>query len=225
MTTSLDLEELKKMVCYYRQHPELEFEARFGHFVNGKFVVGVERNLIDKCLLMLQNSPSCVTKTDWQEHHDFYYMAEQDNVRTRVVYNTDFLNVKKSTIKKTKIMQKIFVIGNKEKPLNEKIGVRISLSEEIPYNHLIPIVTNTDHVRIQQRKQFCYGPWTYDFSLIWPGKNKTEAETVQRTENAIYEIEIELQSDYFIHHEDEYITQSFAMKILDFFDTKILTPL
>lgn len=210
--------KIEELVKKFKENAYVEFEARFGTIENGKFVNGISRYLVDKYLNMIQSIQS-IEKYDWQEHHDFYYKSENENLRSRVTYNTDTLEINKSTVKKKKIAQEIFRIGK----LEDNLAIKFSISEEIPYNHMVPIVTNTEHVRIQQRRKFIYNKnWTYDFSMIWFGVTKTEAELQQKNEEAKYEFEIELNRSYLVNHDTSYTALSFIYKVLDFVDKKDL---
>ena len=210
------ISSIEYLVKRFRNDSNLELEVRFGTMVNEKFVAGLTRENVDKYLNMIQSTPN-IEKHDWQEHHDFYYKSENESLRTRVIYNTDTLELKKTTIKKKKVKQHVFKIGKKE----DNLAVKFSISEEIPYNNMVPIVTNTDHVRIQQRRTFIYKKsWIYDFSMIWSGVTKTEAEIQQKNEDSLFEFEIEMDRSYLINHDDNFAALSFLYKVADFVDRK-----
>ena len=203
-------EAVTRIVAEYRKlrAENLEFELRFGRFQNGQFKAGVTRQMIDKCLTMLQTNPD-IKRTDWKEHSDFYYMFHGEQIRTRVTYDSDDLKLVSVSVKKNRIMSTSFPVGN------DDLAVRISLSEEIPCT-TVSSMTNTDHVRIQQRREFIYGSWRYHFSLAWAGKHKTEAELDQHNNEPTFEIEIEMDPTYLTHNGNEYTALSCIMKALDF---------
>ena len=190
-----------------------ELEIRFGRFVNGEYVSGVSRDFMDGVLTMIQTNTDFVA-TDWCEFHDFTYkLTNGKDARTRVSFDTDDLVVQTVTAQKHKISQAIF------KDVATDHALRMSYSREIPVaNDNIPTLVNTDLVRIQQRRSFIYEKcWSFDFSLTWQGKTKTEAEQRQQSVDPVFEVEIELIDNAYVQkHDDSWIAVSFLLKALDF---------
>ena len=212
---SCAIEETAKVIKCARSFKaqDCELEVRLGTVVDSSYKSGVSRDLMDTIMTLIQTNNDMVS-TDWCEFHDFYYRLPNDkSVRTRVTFDTDDLCVNTHTSEKQKIADAIFTVGT------ENAAIRVSYSREIGVeSESIPTLVNTDSVRIQQRRSFVYdNTWSFDFSLTWQGKNKTEAERKQQEEDPIFEIEIELINKEYLHkHDDEWMAASFLLKALDF---------
>ena len=203
-----------------RTTPHVELELRLGsRGKGGRFVAGCSREFVHAALARVLKS-SAFVQSDWNECHDFFYLANGDAVRSRVSFNTDNLELTRVTVKKKRIYDVVLACG--------EVMIRVALNLETPYTQPLPFVVTTTHMRIQQRRSFTYGGskstdtdkcWAYDFSLTWAGKTKNDAEARQNSEDAIFEMEIELLSfQYLTRNSDEHVAASLLMKACDFIE-------
>lgn len=212
---SVVIEQYRKM-CKTNSHDSVELELRFGtQNSRGKFTPGRTRDFLDNALNLVQGS-SVMQQSDWCEHHDYFYNAlNGDEVRTRIIFDTDNLELERKTIQKQRVADIMLIDGDDM--------VRISLSKEETYTKDLPVVVNTSHVRIQQRRCFTYGEpngppnWCYDFSITWFGATKTAAELQQQNSEPKFEMEVELVNpSYLARHANAYISNSILLKACDF---------
>ena len=213
---------VRKLVERARKIKNCEIELRFGKIVDGKFVPGIDRLTTDRYINLLQTNKK-IYNTDWDEIVDYFYTIKQKRnkalARTRVSYNTSDLVTEKSHCIKNKLHDIILSVSNKN-----DIALKLSLSQEEPIDlSELPQITNTEYVRIQQRRSFLHGGnpndqnWKFDFSMTWSGKTKTEAEQAQKEQDPIFEFEIEIiGKEYFEKLDDEYLSHSLLLKGLDF---------
>lgn len=213
---------VRKLIEHARKIKNSEIELRFGKIVDGKFVPGIDRLTTDRYINLLQTNKK-IYNTDWDEIVDYFYTIKQKRnkalARTRVSYNTSDLVTEKVHCIKNKLYDIILSVSDKN-----DIAVKLSLSHEEPIDlSELPQITNTEYVRIQQRRSFLHGGnpndqnWRFDFSMTWSGKTKTEAEQAQKQQDPIFEFEIEIiGKEYFEKHDDEYLSHSLLLKGLDF---------
>ena len=181
------------MVSLLRETPTLELEARLGQMKNAKFVAGVEREEVDRMMDMMQKSSHLTPSGDWIEEQDFFYVNDNRVAcRTRVVYNHDTMSIIPTTIQKKTISNVTsHVMDIKGNALNEHI--RISIKEEKPIDET-SVCVETSLVRLKQKRKFktLCNIWSFEFSMIWSGATKTEAEASQATNNPVFEVECEI---------------------------------
>ena len=213
---------VRKLVERARKIKNSELELRFGKIEDGKFVPGIDRLTTDRYINLLQTNKK-IYNTDWDEIVDYFYTIKQKRnkalARTRVSYNTNDLVTEKVHCIKNKLYDIILSVSNQN-----NVAVKLSLSQEDPIDSSeLPQITNTEYVRIQQRRSFLHGGnpndqnWKFDFSMTWSGKTKTEAEQAQKQQDPIFEFEIEIiGKEYFEKHDDEYLSHSLLLKGLDF---------
>jgi hypothetical protein len=185
------IEPVAKIVAQLRNHPSAELEARFGVFQSAHFKPGVCRIDIDRIMSMMIDSPHVDTTDEWTEEQDFFFMVDGKHCRTRVRYDSSNMCIKPQTIVKEAVAtQDIFVEGPPDTFPND---IRISLKTEDAIVQLQPCVSTT-LVRIKQRRRFITNckKWAFDFSMIWSGANKDEAEINQSQKDPHFEIECEL---------------------------------
>ena len=208
------VEDIAELVKIMRNHPNrdtCELEARFGS-LSTKFKSGTSRSTMENIIVIMQESPHMLGDTEWQEEHDYYYIHNAMELRTRVTFNADNMEILTNTIHKTKI---------KNIDLKSSIGndVRISLKKEIPLEEDTPTSVNTTFVRIKQKKQFRAknSNFVFDFTMSWSGNTKDAAETSQQNDDPLFEIECELVDfSIFETKSDEYIAASLLLKMHDF---------
>ena len=196
-----------------------ELEGRIGKMQGDQFRASVDRDIMDEAV-SLCSSNSAMKTTDWNELQDFFYIHEGSPVRTRVSYDPRHLTLRAETVRKKKlagVTARAGANGN---------AVRVTLSEEctVPPEE-VPLITETEHVRIQQRRTAQWTrertapDWRYDLSVSWSGRTKGDAERAQTSADALstYELEIELVSDeYLVRKTDEHVAASVLMKLSDF---------
>ena len=199
-------------VCY-------ELEGRIGTLRDGAFHASVDRDTIDRAVALIHSNQK-ITASEWVELQDFFYIYENNPVRTRVSYDPSDLTIDTVTIRKSTINSVTASAGT------SGLAIRVALSEEraVP-RQSIPVITDTEHVRIQQRKTAHWSrerdkpDWQYDFSVSWSGRTKSHAEEQQNSPDATptYTIEVELApSDYLVRKSDRHIAASMLLKLSDF---------
>lgn len=199
-----------------------ELEARFGKIVDGKFIPGVTRQFMDYVLDMMQKSPYVTGNDEWTEELDVYYKDEKNNqLRTRVNYDSELFTISTITVNKTSLNYPIDLLYTPKDTKTTSFDMRISLkNEEIVTTP--PCSVNSDLVRIKQRRRFiCENlNWAFDFSMSWSGRTRSEAEERQMNEEPKYEIECELiNNQYAVTKTHKHIAASLLLKMIDLLPT------
>lgn len=205
-----------------------ELEARFGRVGKDGFTCGVSRAQMDGILEIMQDSGHCVGEEEWSEEHDFIFTDNKGrSLRTRVVFDSNKMILEKKTIEK-KVFGKVDAETRVDQGSAGKGGrdVRCMLKREQEVTD-VPSATNTDYVRIKQRRRFLLkqgenvpSRWAFDFSMTWSGRTKTEAEMMQISQEPVFEIECELidEKEYFHSKSDAHIAKSLLHKMHDLLD-------
>lgn len=212
------IENSAAMVEILRQNPDCELEARFGNIVCDKFHPGVNRVFMDSIIENMQKSAFVRGDDEWKEEMDVYFEHEGRQLRTRVKYDSNAMNVIPETTEKKMVARSIDFVHK----IDERIGgmdVRISLKTEKDItNH--PLSVKPYLVRIKQRRRFVTenDTWAFDFSMTWSGESKSAAEYSQMNDDAMLEIECELLDTdrYLKQKSNEYIAASILLKMIDF---------
>lgn len=211
------------VVSIFRQNPTCELEARFGRYHNDRFIPGVERKTMDHILEMMQRSSFVKGEDEWHEETDVYFMHDNHQYRTRVLYDSNLMHVSSVTTEKKMICNSCDLMhvtpGNHE--AYGDMHVRVSLKTETEIRPPPPSV-NPFLVRIKQRKRFVTenNEWAFDFSMTWSGKTKSDAEHSQMNDDAVYEIECEcIDSTLPTRKTDVYIATSLLLKMYDFIES------
>ena len=205
------------VVKLLREDREYELEARFGKIQDGKFYPGVERVVMDEIIEMMQKSTFVKCEDEWREEMDLYFIHNEHQMRTRVQYDSNSMNVISQTTEKKLIVPPCdyqHKVGN----LEGQMSVRLSLKSEKDVKNA-PLSTNPYLVRIKQRKRFVTEnkTWAFDFSMTWSGKTKSQAELSQMNDEAIFEIECECIDPAILNTKsDDYIATSLLLKMYDF---------
>lgn len=218
------IDPVATMVAKAREDPTLELEGRLGSIdaSTGRFVAGVSRAQIDRIIEMMQNSSHVRGDDEWVEEQDFFFRVENTNCRTRVRYDSQEMSVKTNTIEKIVIdTHDIAIVPCDD--TRERVDLRVSLKQERPVFQLQSCV-NTTLVRIKQRRRFTTldGKWAFDFSMLWSGTSKTEAETRQASLDPLFEVECELidvERAVSIQQDDARIATSLLLKMCDLLPT------
>lgn len=213
-----------QMVAKLRDDPTLELEGRLGTIdsSSGRFVAGVSRAQIDRIIEMMQNSSHVHSDDEWVEEQDFFFRVENTHCRTRVRYDSQEMSLKTNTIEKTVIAtHDIAIVPHDEG--RERVDMRISLKQERPVFQLQSCV-NTSLVRIKQRRRFTTldNTWAFDFSMLWSGATKTEAESRQASLDPLFEVECELidvERSISVNGDDNKIATSLLLKMCDLLPT------
>lgn len=208
---------------------ELELELRFGT-VNerGHFVPGISRSFMDSAISRLQTNSACKA-SEWIEHEDYFYTVEQkgqaEQIRTRVTFDPYEFHIKRAHTAKRRIGTVTINAG--------EYALRVALSRETEISEsLIPAHVETERVRIQQRKSIGWSreanqknmPWCYEFSLTWAAPSKSKVEDLRALPDKCvheFEIELDVESDYFKQHSSEYLARSLLLKATDFFESHV----
>jgi len=216
------IEQTSSMVELLRQNPDCELEARFGCIIDDKFHPGVKRAFMDNIIEDMQKSAFVQGDDEWKEETDVYFEHEGRQIRTRVKYDSNTMNVIPETTEKKMVARSIDLVHK----IEEKIGgvdVRISLKTEKEVTNP-PLSVQPYLVRIKQRRRFKTENdiWAFDFSMTWSGESKSKAEYSQMHDDAVLEIECELldTDTYLKQKSNEYISTSLLLKMIDFLPEK-----
>tara|TARA_B110000008_G_scaffold258032_1_gene276678 strand:+ start:284 stop:1045 length:762 start_codon:yes stop_codon:yes gene_type:complete len=181
---------------YAEDAGQYELEARFGKMCGNKFIPGVDRVFMDTIIEWMQKSQFILGDDGWKEELDMYYDYMGKSLRTRVQYDHNNMMVNSCTTEKKMLMPSLTFYEF----LGDKRGtndIRVSLKTEYEICNP-PVSINPTLVRVKQRRRFVTenNMWAFDFSMTWSGNSKSEAERLQMTEDATYEIECELIDSY-----------------------------
>ena len=212
------IQKTAEVVKILRENPNCELEARFG-VIGEKFKPGVDRTVMDELIEILQYSSYIVGDDEWKEEKDVYFESNGKNLRTRVRYDSSSMIVMTETTEKKMMCRPVdFKHVSNQMPNISEQSIRISLKTENEVSNP-PNSVNPYLVRIKQTRRFVTENkcWAFDFSMVWSGKNKSEAEYSQMTDDALLEIECELINPQKMLNEknDTYIATSLLLKMYD----------
>ena len=240
------------MIKNYKNY-ELEASIGHFQINNGNFESFVDKSTFDEMLERAESVHDWFEIYNWQESHDVFFRtklpdilsmgsSKVDNiVRTTVQYIPSNAedgrkgqmivdHCLKSVIDRVDLCDMKNFVSSSDHG-GKFLGVRVSLKLErnISGENLDECVTPI-HFRIKQRKSFVYkskncvnGTWRYDFSRVWSGQNKADAERKQQNQVAPnYEIELEMigGSEYLSdqRHTNFYTAASMLLKMIDLMD-------
>ena len=210
---------VERLVHMLRENPDWELEARFGRIDQaGRFLPGVRRDTMDRLIKMMQSSSHVKGEGAWTEMHDFFYNLKGENVRTRVVFDSNRMTTVLATERTEKVESHLF---SHNTPSSHPMDLRVGIKTETPVDS-VPASVSPHHVRIKQSRRFWYGGWAFDFSMTWSGSSKTEAEQRQASSDLpSFEVEVELvdRKEYFQTKTDQYLAASLLMKMHDLVDS------
>lgn len=217
--TTEAFEALVDCVRVYRREADadpsgLELEVRFGTITAPVVKTGVSGEFVDRTLQLVQTNPS-IAVSEWVEMTDFFYsVPSKGERRSRSRYDTDEMRVDTEVVSKKRLAECQLRHGS--------VAMRVVVSREVPDAACETLVDPT-HVRIQHRRTATLPTpsvptWVVDFSMVWSGSSKMEAEQRQmRGECPQYALELELvDPGYVASHEDAYVACSLALKAADF---------
>lgn len=208
----------------WKATPHSELEVRFGK-KNGFFSSSVSREFVDSCIRKLETC-DMTRSSDWEETQDFFFPHRGEKARSRVGYDPHSLDVRMETVVKGTLLSHDVETG-------DKFDIRVGVARETPVRREdVPPCVNPTWVRIKQRRSFFLGGkgdsyvWRYDFSMVWEGASRTEAEQKQKNCDPSFEFEIELvDREYATGKEDAYVAASLLLKAHDFLTPLIPTPI
>jgi hypothetical protein len=168
----------------------LELELRMGRQHRGGFTAAVTQSEMDAAVRALTHGPPSGTEDsiEWAESHDYFYHAGDEVVRSSVAFDSAAFRMDVQHIVKKRL------------EAADTARFRVSCASERPVDaqHL-PFATALEHTRIKQRRSVSVCPpelsvplWRYDFTLVWGGRTKEDAELRQRSEPPTYEVEVEV---------------------------------
>lgn len=228
----------------------LELEARFGNITDTQFHPNVGKETFCGILQLLESFPRWSRVTPWQETQDVFYTAELPNeyggepgktylIRTSVgvdASNQDIQIVHNYKQRLRNVDMELCHMDGESCCMNvtrdrvsDGFDVRVSasLEQKLPH-HILPIAVSPEMVRIKQRKRFFLhslgvegDTFSFDVSLVYTGKTKSEAEQKQSQQVApSFEIEVEcLKPNEYLRTtggEDIMLALSLILKCYDF---------
>lgn len=212
------IQQTAEVVQRLRTSPNCELEARFG-IITDKFRPGVDRTVMDELIEIMEHSSYIAGDDEWKEEKDVYFESNGKHFRTRVRYDSSSMVVLTETTEKKKMCNPVDFkhVSNQISNIREQ-SIRVSLkTENVVLNP--PNSVNPYLVRIKQTRRFLTENkcWAFDFSMVWSGRNKSEAEHSQMTEDALLEIECELigPEKMLSEKDDIYIATSLLLKMYD----------
>jgi len=172
-------------------HTPIELELRMGRATpTGTFQARVTKQEMDAILRSVVAAAG-TTGTDtveWHESHDVFFEHAGDTVRSSVAFDTDTFSMHTTHAVKRRIA------------CTDAPRFRVASASETPLQpQALPFATTVRYMRIKQRRSITVQPaelsaplWRYDFTLVWGGVTKQEAELRQRSEPPTYEVEVEV---------------------------------
>lgn len=218
-----------------------ELEARLGKLGSDRFQPGVSVHFMEKVVNMMNTYQQWSEVTPWTETHDYYYANGADAslppVRTTAQFEIDSdtqkRRVKTSHMRKFNIRKYDYLFMSQSVKLptdHYQYDLRISLNREesVPASEL-PRIVNPTFMRIKSRKTYFYTSedspaskpiWRFDLTKSWSAPTKTQAEIKQRTEDPVFEIELECINPMALmtspKHDAFYVACSMLLKMKDF---------
>jgi len=205
------------VVASGRGHAHAEFELRLCTVTeDGACRAGVT----EAVFTMLRRSMSaCVPEcTELQMSTDFHY---DHKYRCRVEVDLDTLGLRVSTIRKERKKMAVVFLGSPTRPAT--LACRATTSIEHPHDEPDSVIAahRVQLVRLKERQAFTlrggdHAPtWTYDFTRVWTGKTKAEADHKRQTgDDPVYEVEIEALPAYLVRFGDPRVAESALLKLL-----------
>ncbi len=163
-----------------------ELESRFGVLSNEGFVAGVSKRFFESTLDLFEKSNCWDKVIPWKEYVDYFYVHGGSEIRTSSFSENSKWTV--THIRKQKCDQRtIRLLAD-----NYNVAFRVSIAfEEVVDAKLLPRHITPTYVRIKSRKQFIKNNWRFDFTRVWHGTNKLEAEMDQSINEGVFELECE----------------------------------
>jgi hypothetical protein len=203
--------------------PAHELEIRLGR-VSDRFNPDCEFELIDQFMNKCGGTKrGTLTFTPWVEHVDYFYLFDQDTVRSRVEYDSDTCEVSTTTTKKQLVTRHGLRCAASE------WNLRVDLSaEQVIQASKLPKLVHPTRVCISHRcsaNAVCkHGDtdepiWRYDITMRWDAATRTAAEAKQRNTETppahVIELEYVGGAQAIERHGAVYIACSGLLKALD----------
>jgi hypothetical protein len=180
--------------------------------------------------LLVRTTATFVQEMNWPLHHN----TTSSTLATSGVANNSKIQVTHRT--KMILAKRDFqYVPHASEPPKElpthAYDLRVTLNYEYTIDdQYLNYIINPHYVRIKTRKSYYYKSqnsnhhepmWKIDVTKSWSGATLSEAECKQRSENPIYEIELECLNPQTlmkaVKQEAIYVISSLLMKVLDFF--------
>ena len=210
------IEKISKFVTKFKTSNLYELESRLGKNVDGEFVNGVTHEYFEEIFRELEGCSELQTTETWKEEMDVFFEHDKKQYRTRVIYPSETMKVKTSTIEKKKI-------DSINISVNATFDCRVTLSTErnVP-EYELPSIVEPTYVRLKHVKKYFMCKegekiWSFELKKSWSAISRTIVEEKQHTEIPVYEIECELfhNNNYLKEKNDKHISESLMMKTLD----------
>ena len=190
-------------------------------------MAGCCREDIDAIGVSLEN---CIWEktSSYNEHHDYFYdIQDIGQVRHRVSFDKNTLNVEGVIVQK----KKLWTVDCQKCQVNltgdaNLVSIRMAVSEEKPVDFsLAPKIVKPNFVRITQRKSFWSKGWRFDLTITWDAETREEAEDKQRNGSPNFEFELEIDNwDAFNDQHCVHIAASALLKLSDMFSNCVFEP-
>ena len=208
------MQALTSLVRRSRADPNAEVEVRLGTHRNRHFHPGVSRDVFEQLEKDLIES-ALVPDPSWTELVDYHYTTKRArNVRTRVEFDSDEMEVGQTHIVKTRGAS--VLLSPTEAPGD---ACRVAYSIETPLEDP-PATCLPTFVRVKQRRCFAdvregHVIWSYELSKTWSGASRSVVEHMQHNSEPTYEVECELvdaERTYRGTRSDEEVASSLLLK-------------
>ena len=146
--------------------------------------------------------------------HDFHFLHDGRNHRTRVIFDCAHMSCKTETVIKTRVDDVLLPPSGAR---NQRFSLRAQLSTEVPCStDSLPCVVTPTSVRILNRFSFTVGAWRFDLTAVASGASRSEAETNLRLRKFTYIVECEIWDRAYVQRRSSaYVTESALLKLKD----------
>lgn len=182
-----------------------EAELRLGKASNSSFNAFVDESDFLQLLSFLKSFSQWEKETPFERSIDYFFKWGDRTIRSSVTTLHNQLKI--DHVYKDTTASLILRLSD--------IDVRISLKEEVRV-HDLPPFTETDFVRIKERKSFFYKHWRYDFTKVWQAATVSAAEQIPTPR---FEVEVECLKPLDILRQENhlYLAVDFIQKIRSLF--------
>lgn len=185
---------------------DMELELRLGQVVDGRFVPGVNPEWFETITNRMRRFASWDRVDEWVEMEDATFDVGDRSIRQRRLTDPRTCGVRLETIEKSQVCHEDIVLAPQgdTRVLSQLIAsdvtaIRISCAREKPVDCTkLPFSVKPTYVRVQQRLGFLVNSstvrgaaWYFQCSRTWVTDTHESAVTVQSTQQATCEIEVE----------------------------------
>lgn len=213
----MDVRQLLRRCAFTRRgQAHVELEMRLGQR-SDTFHSGVPQSVFEQLERDLVESRDLVAEPGYTEIVDYFYTLPRGrNVRTRVHYDSECMELHTEHMEKRSIQSFVASVSN-----DPGDTCRVEVSSEIPVDSP-PQSTLINYVRVKQRRTFVdrrdFGDlWQYELSRTWSATTRDAVEYNQHNCEPSYEVECELidaEGVYMGGKDDDHISESLHMKML-----------